>query len=301
MLASPARADALTDALFAYDHGAGPKAVELLTPLAEAGVVRAQEALLHVYAYGEGVPKDQVLTLKWSLRAASEWSAIGENSVGASYAKGEAGLKQDLPEALRWIRIAAARGNAKANYVLGQYAMFGLAGFAKDQVLGAEYVKVAADGGYEPAMLVEATLLDFGNGVPKDEDLAERYLRRAALAGNTNADILLGLKLLNKPPSAAKAAEGVKWLLVADFEGCEQGLHLVAQLSKNLPKGVIDSGVADATDWSQRRPPRDPHVHAEDPTDGCPPPPVTVTPSPPTARLAPATVTKTHDEVWVGD
>jgi TPR repeat protein len=114
--------------------------------------------------------------------------------------------------------------------------MFGLAGFAKDQVLGAEYVKVAADGGYEPAMLVEATLLDFGNGVPKDEDLAERYLRRAALAGNTNADILLGLKLLNKPPSAAKAAEGVKWLLVADFEGCEQGLHLVAQLSKNLPK-----------------------------------------------------------------
>lgn len=139
------------------------------------------------------------------------------------------------------------------------------------------------------------------NGVPKDEDLAERYLRRAALGGNTNADILLGLKLLNKPPSAAEAPRASNGSSLRTSKAANKVFTWWRSYPKISQKGVIDSGVADATDWSQRRPPRDPHVHAEDPTDGCPPPPVTVTPSPSTTRLAPATVTKIHDEVWVGD
>ena len=56
LLAVPVRADDWTDALNAFDAENYDMASALMTPIADAGDVRAQSQLRHMYAYGEGTP-----------------------------------------------------------------------------------------------------------------------------------------------------------------------------------------------------------------------------------------------------
>ena len=272
LFAHSVAAGELEDALYAYDHGAGPRAVELLTPLAEAGEVKAQEALLHIYAYGEGVPVDLDLTYKWSLRAAELGSPIGENSVGASYSRGEAGLTKDVAEARRWFRRAVGKGNVKAKYALGQNYLLGLTEKA-DPIMAIAYVEAAADAGYEKAQLLAGSLLASGRyGVLRDDAMAVHYYELAAENGNLGAYVFLGVQALFTPTPFSQRAEGVKWILLAERGGCNVARPWIDIVIMQAPP-TFAKGVRLANEWATSHGPRDPHVHAEDLTDGCPPVP----------------------------
>jgi len=271
---SQARADPLSDALYAYDHGAGPKAIDLLTPLANAGEVKAAEALLHIYAYGEGVAQDKTLTLKWSRRAAELGSAIGENSIGAAYYNGEGGLEKDAEQALVWWRRAASHGSPKAEYVLGQAYLNGSL-VPRSPMAAFRLVQQAADAGYEKAELLMARMYFHGDWAhPPNIQLSINYMMRAAMQGNTGAEIAVGLvEFLDRfpPGHTPNPSAAVKWLILANRGGCVVAMKYLRPIAQLIDPTDLALGVQLADQLEASRSPRDPHVHAEDPTDGCSP------------------------------
>ena len=68
-------AGALEDATTAYGRGDYATAFQLLKPLANAGIAKAQDNLGFMYDTGQGVPQDYVQAHKWYNLAASRFPA----------------------------------------------------------------------------------------------------------------------------------------------------------------------------------------------------------------------------------
>ncbi len=93
----------------AYDRGDYATAVRLWRPLAEQGVVTAQNNLGVMYEKGEGVPQDYAEAVKWYRLAAEQGYAIAQFNLGFVYAEGQ-GVPQDYALAVKWYRLAAEQG-----------------------------------------------------------------------------------------------------------------------------------------------------------------------------------------------
>ena len=139
--------------------------------------------------------------------------------------------------------------------------------------MGIAYLEASADAGYERAQLLAGSLLASGEyGVLKDDAMAIHYYELAAEKGNLGAAILLGTHALIPPASFGQRSEGVKWLLLAKRGGCDVARPWMDMVIMQVPEAVIE-GARLADEWARSHGPRDPHVHAEDRTDGCPPAP----------------------------
>jgi len=66
-----------------------------------------------MYAYGEGVPKDEMEAAKWYRKAAERGSALGQSNLGHAYFTGQ-GVAKDEIEAYKWWLLAKAQGNENA-------------------------------------------------------------------------------------------------------------------------------------------------------------------------------------------
>jgi hypothetical protein len=80
----------------AAKHGNYGKAVDIWTPLAEAGEAKAQTALAGMYAAGLGVEPDFTKARKWFRKAARQGDPEAAMGLGALYARG-LGVDDDLP------------------------------------------------------------------------------------------------------------------------------------------------------------------------------------------------------------
>ena len=109
---------------------------------AEAGNAGAQCRLGNMYAFGEGVPKDDAEAAKWYRKAADQGHAQAQNSLGLMYAFGE-GVPKDDAEAVKWFRKAADQGIAQAQYNLGVMYYEGR-GVPKDAVEAYAWFNLAA-------------------------------------------------------------------------------------------------------------------------------------------------------------
>jgi len=137
----------------AYYAGSYDKAFTLLSPLADAGVARAQLRMGVMYYLGRGAPKSQVDAEIWINKAlpavrdnAAKGRAWAQADLGSLYEDGLV-VEQNDEEAVRWYRLAAEQGYAGAQTNLGvMYAN--------------------------------------GKGVEPDLDQAIKWLRRAAAQGD---------------------------------------------------------------------------------------------------------------------
>ena len=75
------------------DSSEGNTEFSELKRLAESGDADAQYNLGVMYAFGEGVAKDQVEAVKWYRKAAEQGDADAQYNLGVRYAKGEGVLK----------------------------------------------------------------------------------------------------------------------------------------------------------------------------------------------------------------
>jgi len=93
---------------------------------AEAGYAAAQAQLGFMYAYGNGVPKDDVEAVKWLRKAADQGNAAAQYNLGLMYGTG-AGVPKDLVQAHVWWNIAGAKGHkdAKTNLAIAEQLMTG--------------------------------------------------------------------------------------------------------------------------------------------------------------------------------
>ena len=108
-LAWPAIAGPREDAATAYSRQEYATTVRLLKPLADQGAAWAQTFLGFMYAYGEGVPKDDAQAVKWYRLAADQGDAMAQAALGLMYANGE-GVPRDYVLAYMWLNLGAARG-----------------------------------------------------------------------------------------------------------------------------------------------------------------------------------------------
>ena len=112
---------------------------------AEKGDAAAQNSLGFAYVKGQGVPQDNVESVKWFRKAAQQGLAKAQYNLGFAYYNGY-GVPQDYAEAVKWLRMAADQGSALAQENLG-FAYLKGQGVPKDEAEAAKWYKKAADQG----------------------------------------------------------------------------------------------------------------------------------------------------------
>ena len=95
------------DAIHGTDYD---KALAKLRPLASEGHAAAQYNLGVMHEWGDGVPQNNLLAIKWYRRAAENFHKDAQNSLGAMYSKGE-GVEENFIKALKWFVIAGENGS----------------------------------------------------------------------------------------------------------------------------------------------------------------------------------------------
>src|ERR1035437_2766104 len=151
-----ARADTSAEAMAAWQAAQAADArhdyateLKLLQPLAEQGDALAQFNLGLMYAYGEGVPRDDAEAVRWYRKAAERGDAQAQGHLGYRYENGE-GVPQDYTEAVKWYRKAAEQGYALRQVALGIMYDKGR-GVPKDYVQAYMWFNLAAAGGDKTA------------------------------------------------------------------------------------------------------------------------------------------------------
>ena len=110
--ALPARADALSRGVAAFDHGDYIRAVLDLSPLAAQGNPRALGLLGFLYEHGFGVPQAYETAYDLYCRGAILGDAFAQGMLGLMYDKGH-GTHQDFIQAYKWLDLAAARAHGR--------------------------------------------------------------------------------------------------------------------------------------------------------------------------------------------
>ena len=116
-LTAPARAG-IDEGLAAYERGDYATALQEWAPLANQGDAEAQYFLGHMYAEGQGVPRQNGKAAVWFRQAAEQGNGYGQFALGYLYNKG-IGVAQDDAEAARWYRKSAEQGITVAQNNLG--------------------------------------------------------------------------------------------------------------------------------------------------------------------------------------
>lgn len=93
--------------------GASSEDVSQLRQQAEAGDESAQFRLGIIFGRGEGVPRDNVESIRWYVLAAEQGHASAQFNLGTKYARGD-GIPRDNVEAHFWLSSAAASGEKDA-------------------------------------------------------------------------------------------------------------------------------------------------------------------------------------------
>ena len=196
--ANSAFADDLERAMAAYHGAQYQEAIALFTPLAEAGIPRAQTALAHIYAHGEGTPVDHRAAFDWAQRAADEGDAAGQTLLGIYYLEGRNTAVNEA-EAAHWLGLAAAQDQPVALHNLGM-------------------------------------MLLMGTGIEANEEEAVRLLNRAGQLGEGDSFYALGHHYLQKALVSGDVDPGLEYFVRATLKGHRVAMATLGYLLEDFPE-----------------------------------------------------------------
>jgi TPR repeat protein len=110
----------------------------------------------------------------------------------------------------------------------------------KDYATAVQEFSALADKGNPEAQLILGKMYMMGQGVPKDPEQANKWLKASAAQGNADAEFFLGaMYLLPKKD----IAEGVKWLRLSAEQGMQDAQYLLGKAymtgDKELPRDPV--------------------------------------------------------------
>jgi len=108
---------------------------------ADQGEAAAQILLGYGYHFGDGLPKDDVESVKWFRKAAEQGDAGSQARLANHYETG-CGVPKDDVEAGKWYKRAAEQGDSKAQFCLGWMYYLGKT-VSKDVVAGYMWINLA--------------------------------------------------------------------------------------------------------------------------------------------------------------
>lgn len=191
--AYPSVKDAVRAGVREYNAGDKANAARALEYAATQGHTLALWKLGHMYADGDGVPRNE-------LKAFEYFSRIADDNA------------EEAPDSQRASVVASAFVS------LGAYFLDGIKGsyVASNPERAAEMFTYAASYFGDPvAQYNLARLYLEGNGVDRDARQAARWLNLAAEKGMSSAQALLGQLLVNGEGVPRQRARGLMWLEVA--------------------------------------------------------------------------------------
>ncbi len=201
------------------------RAVELYYLAAEAGFAPAANALGQCYSFATGVKADDLRAVSCYRRSADAGYAPAQFHLGVCYFNGQ-GVKVDKAEAAKWYAAAAEQGYAPAQFTLGKHYVQVMNGVENDPERGEMWLTRAAEQGLIKAINFLADLyhnrgtneadktaaiwysraaeagdayamkqlhiyyLSGRGDIPRDPIMAQDILRRAALGGNREAELM---------------------------------------------------------------------------------------------------------------
>lgn len=112
-ITATAYADPFRDGVVAYQQQNYQQALTAWLPLAESGHVLAQTLIGSMYAYGEGVKRNDSEAFKWLSLAANTGSAQAQYNLAILYENGF-GTSQNKELAQKWFKAAADQGRKDA-------------------------------------------------------------------------------------------------------------------------------------------------------------------------------------------
>lgn len=176
-----ATADELTDALIRYAMHDYPRAIEMLTPLAERGEAVAQVKLGLLYARGEGVSRDDIAAFGWLSRAAEQGLTEAQFELGVMHRDG-VGTPVNGKLAVHWFERAAERGVPHAFNAIGEMYL-GHQDVAQDYAAALTWFLRGARLDDAESLYNVGVRYALGQGVEQDEIEAYKWFDLAADAG----------------------------------------------------------------------------------------------------------------------
>ena len=146
---------------------------------AEKGVASCQALLGSLYKYGNGVPQDNNLSLKWLQSAADQGDPGGLEILGDTLVSGFNGVPKNIALAHDLFVKSSIRGNTWADNQLGGMYRYGIH-VTKNLADASRFFQFAADKGNPAAQANLADMYRLGDGVPKNPDLAFQWAMKSS-------------------------------------------------------------------------------------------------------------------------
>ena len=148
--------------LAAKDRGHYATAMRAWLPLANSGVLEAQNNMGHMYEEGLGVAQNDTTAMEWYRKAADGGLAEAQQNVGLLYYYGY-GVAENAREAVRWFQMAADQSLAAGEYMLALASQQGK-GTSLDYAKARRLFLSSARKNYGDAQLMYAYMLQAGEG-----------------------------------------------------------------------------------------------------------------------------------------
>jgi TPR repeat protein len=209
------------------------RALDILLPLAKAGVAPAQNSVAILYSDGPfGITKDPQEAARWFRLAAEQGYPESEYAIGVLYRNGGVVPKNGL-EAVKWFTRAANNGYLPAAFNLG--SMYKRGDDVPQNLLEArKWYQKAAEAGFAPAQTSLGVMYARNEGGPHSFDEAAKWFRRAAEQGDANGQYNLGRFYLIGEAVGVDLVLAHKWLSLAAAQGVEQALTMRDVARKKL-------------------------------------------------------------------
>lgn len=169
----PAAADDWEAAAAAYDAGRYQEAVDLMEPLAEGGLIKAQLLLGQTYLLGMGVVVDEERAVHWYGLAANQYDPTALFNLAMLTLNGK-GTKADPAAAIDLLYAAATFEEPNALFELGRIYLTGAYSEPIDVDLGLQFLAWAAQSGHRGASAMLAIVIQ---EIPE----IDQYLIKSAL------------------------------------------------------------------------------------------------------------------------
>lgn len=204
-------------------------------------------SLAKLYAYAKGVNKNEQTAKNYLLKAVS----FGENH--AYYILGNFyndlfAFGEQADEALKWY-LMAAENNAAAYSRNGHYTMGSGHWFRLNTPEGVMVTRNAADNGNIYAQFNTGLRYHYGEGVPKDYDIAEEYFLKAANAGHIESQRFVGQNHAVKNMQNTNNVFIDTWFTIAAIGGNKEAMRNKAKIELSMSKEEIFEAEKAADKW----------------------------------------------------
>jgi len=231
-----------------------------LTSRSQLGAPEAQYQMALVYGAGRIVPRDEGASHRLMMASAEQGYLPAKTMIGCWYLNNHtAGPVPNYADAERWLRDAATQADAEAQLWLGlgyDREYFGRIDYEESL----EWLRKSAAQGLPDAQFALAQMYEDGHGVPRSDERAAYWYRRAAdhfsdVSGVFQAETQLAYMYRDGRLTGNKV-EAFKWLAIVGAAVDPPTDEDANEVSQSMTQAQVAEARHEVDEWIAHHPPR---------------------------------------------